>query len=33
MNLNHVAISANDSEEIENFYEDILIFSLKKKET
>ena len=31
MKLNHVAISVNDSEEIENFYEDILEFSLKRK--
>lgn len=31
MKLNHVALSVNDSEEIENFYEDILEFSLKRK--
>lgn len=31
MRLNHVAFSVNDSEEIENFYEDILGFSLKRK--
>jgi len=31
MKLNHVALSVNDSEEIENFYEDILGFSLKRK--
>lgn len=31
MRLNHAAFSVNDSEEIENFYEDILGFSLKRK--
>jgi len=31
MKLNHVAFSVNDSEEIENFYEDILGFSLQRK--
>ena len=31
MRLNHIAFSVNDSEEIENFYEDILEFSLKRK--
>jgi catechol 2,3-dioxygenase-like lactoylglutathione lyase family enzyme len=31
MKLNHVALSVNDSEEIENFYEDILGFSLQRK--
>ena len=31
MKLNHVALSVNDSEEIENFHEDILVFSLQRK--
>jgi catechol 2,3-dioxygenase-like lactoylglutathione lyase family enzyme len=31
MKFNHAAFSVNDSEEIENFYEDILGFSLKRK--
>ncbi|MDD4109552.1 MAG: VOC family protein [Prolixibacteraceae bacterium] len=31
MYLNHIALAASDSEEIENFYEDILEFSLKRK--
>jgi catechol 2,3-dioxygenase-like lactoylglutathione lyase family enzyme len=31
MKLNHVALSVNDSEEIENFYEIILEFNLKRK--
>ncbi|NLO01645.1 MAG: VOC family protein [Bacteroidales bacterium] len=31
MRLSHIAFSVNDSEEIENFYEDILEFSLKRK--
>ncbi|MBN2637168.1 MAG: VOC family protein [Prolixibacteraceae bacterium] len=31
MKLNHIALSVNDSEEIKNFYENILGFSLKRK--
>ncbi|WP_372947779.1 VOC family protein [Mariniphaga sp.] len=31
MRLNHAAFSVNDSEEIENFYEDILGFRLQRK--
>jgi catechol 2,3-dioxygenase-like lactoylglutathione lyase family enzyme len=31
MRLNHAALSVNDSEEIENFYEDILGFRLQRK--
>jgi len=31
MNLNHIALTVSDSEEIENFYEDILSFRLKYK--
>jgi catechol 2,3-dioxygenase-like lactoylglutathione lyase family enzyme len=30
MKLNHVALSVNDPEEIENFYENILEFNLKR---
>ncbi|MFN2396768.1 MAG: VOC family protein [Bacteroidales bacterium] len=29
--LQHIALTINDSEEIENFYENILLFSLKYK--
>ncbi|MBN1119294.1 MAG: VOC family protein [Bacteroidales bacterium] len=29
--LQHIALTINDSEEIENFYENILLFSLKHK--
>jgi extradiol dioxygenase family protein len=29
--LQHIALTINDSEEIENFYENILLFSLKRK--
>lgn len=31
MVLQHVALTVNDSEEIENFYEDILLFKLRDK--
>ncbi|MCK9326375.1 MAG: VOC family protein [Bacteroidales bacterium] len=31
MKLKHIGLSVNDSEEIENFYEDILGFSLQRK--
>jgi catechol 2,3-dioxygenase-like lactoylglutathione lyase family enzyme len=31
MYLNHIALTVSDSEEIENFYENILAFSLKRK--
>jgi len=31
--LHHIALTINDSEEIENFYENILLFSLKHKFT
>lgn len=31
MKLNHAALSINDSEEIENFYEDVLGFRLQRK--
>jgi len=27
--LQHIALTVNDSEEIENFYEDVLLFTLK----
>ncbi len=29
--LQHVAFTVNDSEEIENFYEDVLLFTIKRK--
>jgi len=31
--LQHIALTVNDSEEIENFYEDVLLFTLKHKFT
>ena len=31
MYLNHIALTVSDSEEIENFYEDILSFRLKRR--
>jgi catechol 2,3-dioxygenase-like lactoylglutathione lyase family enzyme len=29
--LQHIALTVNDSEEIENFYEDVLLFTLKHR--